>query len=49
VEPRDERRGTLTTLGVKANGVPAKVGGSVPATFTVYDGGFGWEHKSRRT
>ena len=30
-----ERRGTLTTIGVKASGVPTKVGVSVPATFAI--------------
>ena len=30
-------------IGVKASGVPAKVGGSVPATFTIYDDGYALE------
>jgi putative hemolysin len=36
-------------IGVKASGVPAKVGGSVPATFTIYDGGYAWQYKSTLT
>ena len=36
-------------IGVKARGVPAKVGGSVPATFTIYDDRYAWEYKSTLT
>jgi putative hemolysin len=36
-------------IGVKASSVPAEVGGSVPATFTIYDGGYAWEYRSTLT
>jgi hypothetical protein len=36
-------------IGVKTNRLPSKVGGSVPATFTIYDGGFAWEYKATLT
>jgi hypothetical protein len=36
-------------IGVKAIGLPAKVGASVPATFTIYDGGYAWKYKSKLT
>lgn len=36
-------------IGVKASGVPAKVGDSVPATFTIYDGRYAWKYKSTLT
>jgi hypothetical protein len=44
--------GTFTSdarIGVKASGMPAKVGGSVPATFTIYDKGTSWQYKSTLT
>ena len=36
-------------IGVKASGVPAKVGGSVPATFTIYGRDTAWQYKSTLT
>jgi putative hemolysin len=36
-------------LGIKASGVPAKIGGSVPATLTIYDGDYSWKYPSTLT
>jgi len=36
-------------IGVKASGIPAKVGASVPATFTIYDSGYTWQYEAKLT
>ena len=36
-------------IGVKASGMPAKVGGSVPATFTIYWRDTAWQYESTLT
>jgi hypothetical protein len=36
-------------IGLKAAGVPAKVGASVPATFTIYDDRYEWKYPSTLT
>lgn len=36
-------------IGIKASGVPAKVDGSVPATFTIHDGRYDWKYPSTLT
>jgi hypothetical protein len=36
-------------IGVKASGIPVKIGASVPATFTIYDSGYTWQYKARLT
>ena len=36
-------------IGVKASGIPTKVGGSVPATFSIYDSGYAWQYDAKLT